>query len=139
MYDFQESHDTRASIEAVWAIYTQVTGWSRWLPHLTAVQFSGPFESGAAGYATVQVGLSQDIPFHLEKVEPFKGFDVVWTIGHLLNTRMMHTLERVNGGTRITHAYHTGGVMAPFNFLQAAAAHERVQPAMAEIARLAGG
>jgi len=48
------------------------------------------------------------------------------------------TLERTNVGTKIKHAYHTGGVMAPFNFLQAAAAHERAQPAMARIAALAG-
>lgn len=137
MYDFEESHDTTAKLEDVWAVYTNVGGWVRWHGALEAVQFSGPFESGAAGVGTVAIGVSQDIKFHLENVEPMKSFDVVWTVGHLLHTRMTHKVERTATGTKITHAYHTGGIMAPFNFLQAAAARDRVKPAMAAIAKLA--
>jgi hypothetical protein len=137
MYDFEESLDTAASPEQLWAIYSDVPGWRRWMPNLEAIQFKGPFESGAQGYATVDVGLSADVQFRLENVEPLKRYDVVWTVGPLLHTRMTRTIERLATGARITHAYHTGGVMAPFNFLQSAAAHERTRPAMIEIARLA--
>jgi hypothetical protein len=109
----------------------------QWHGALEAVEFPGPFASGSAGHATVQIGFAQDIPFHLENVEPMKSFDVVWTVGHLLHTRMTHVIERTATGTKLTHAYHTGGIMAPFNFLQAAAARDRVKPAMARIAQLA--
>ena len=66
-----------------------------------------------------------------------KRFDVVWTVGASLRTQMTHAIERTAPETKITHAYHTGGIMAPFNFLQAAAAHARARPAMARIAHLA--
>lgn len=140
MYDFQESHETHAPAEAVWAVYADVRGWPRWSAQLESVSFGGPFENGAAGEAVVQIGIAQSIPFHLENVVPNASFDVVWSVGHLLTTRMTHLLERSpSGGTRIMHRYHTGGVMAPFNFLQAAAAHDRVFGAMAAVARLAEG
>lgn len=137
MYDFVESHDTTAKLEDVWAVYADVPGWVRWHGALEAVQFTGPFESGASGVGTVAIGISQDIAFHLENVKPMESFDVVWTVGPLLHTRMTHKVERIPSGTKITHAYHTGGIMAPFNFLQAAAARDRVGPAMAAIAKLA--
>ncbi len=137
MYDFEATHDTSAGPADVWAIYTDVPGWARWHGAIETVSFTGPFESGAAGHATVRVGISQDIPFHLENVVPMKSFDVVWTVGPLLHTRMTHAIEPTASGARIKHAYRTGGVMAPFNFLQAAAARDRVGPAMAHIARLA--
>jgi len=137
MYDFEETHETTATPESVWAIYTDVAGWKRWHGAIESVQFAGPFASGSEGHATVQIGLSQDIPFRIENVEPMKRFDVVWTVGPLLHTRMTHSIERTATGTKIKHAYHTGGIMAPFNFLQAAAAHDRAQPAMARIAQLA--
>ncbi len=138
MYDFEEARDTSATAQDVWAVYTEVTGWPRWSVALSAVRFAGPFETGGAGVATFDnFGLAQDIPFHLEDVEPLKHFDVVWTVGPLLTTKMIHTLEPTQAGTRIKHAYHTGGVMAPFNVLQAAAAHGRVHEALARVAQLA--
>jgi len=137
MYDFEATHETIATLEDVWAVYTDVAGWPRWHGAIEAITFAGPFAAGSAGYATVQTGISQDIPFHLENVEPMKHFDVVWTVGHLLHTRMTHAIERTASGTKIRHAYHTGGIMAPFNFLQAAAARDRVQPSMARVAQLA--
>ena len=137
MYDFEESLDTMAKVEDVWAVYTDVRGWVQWHGALEGIQFSGQFVSGAAGVATVGIGISQDIKFHLENVEPMKSFDVVWTVGPLLHTRMTHKMDRTATGTKITHAYHTGGIMAPFNFLQAAAARDRVGPALAAIARIA--
>lgn len=142
MYDFRETLETDAKLEDVWAVYTDVEGWLRWMPHIRSLVWSGPFESGSAGAATVAVGVDAEVKFHLENVsrtEDAAGFDVVWTVGPLLYTRMTHTLERIPTGTRFTHAYHTGGVMAPFNFLQASAARDRVGPAMAAIASLAGG
>ena len=66
-----------------------------------------------------------------------KCFDVVWTAGPFLTTRMTHTIERSAAGTVVKHAYHTGGVMAPFAFLQAATAHGRVHAALERVARLA--
>jgi hypothetical protein len=137
MYDFEESLDTAATPEQLWAIYSDVPGWRRWAPQLEAVHFTGPFASGATGYATVAVGLSADVQFALENVDALKRYDVVWTVGPLLYTRMTHTIERLATGARIKHAYHTGGVMSPFNFLQAAAAHERARPGMMQVAKLA--
>lgn len=142
MYDFQETVETSAKLEDVWAVYADVNGWLRWMPHLRALTWSGPFESGSTGVATVAVGVDAEVKFHLENVSRESdraSFDVVWTVGPLLHTRMTHTMERTPTGTRFTHAYHTGGIMAPFNFLQAAAARDRVGPAMAAIAKLAGG
>ena len=138
MYDFEEARDTTARVEDVWAVYADVGGWPRWNQVISAVRFGGPFATASAGVATFgNMGLAQDIAFHLENVEPMKRFDVVWTVGHLLTTKMTHTLEPIATGTRIRHAYHTGGIMAPFNFLQAAAAHGRVHGAMERVAALA--
>jgi hypothetical protein len=138
MYDFEESRETAARPEDVWAVYTEVAGWPRWSVALSAVRFGGPFQSGSAGVATFDnMGLAQDIPFHLENVEPGKHFDVVWTVGPLLKTKMTHRIEPTPAGSKITHAYHTGGVMAPFNFLQASAARSRVHTALELVSQLA--
>jgi Polyketide cyclase / dehydrase and lipid transport len=137
MYDFELTHETPAKVEDVWAVYAEVQGWPRWNEILESVSFGGPFESGAAGSAVVSVALSTSIQFRLENVEPMTHFDVVWNVGHLLTTRMTHRMERTAAGTKITSAYHTGGIMAPFNFLQASAARDRVGPAMERVAQLA--
>jgi hypothetical protein len=139
MYDFEEVRTTRASLEQLWAVYADVTGWPRWHGGFDAAVLDGPFASGTAGYVTVRVIATQDVPFHLENVVPRKGFDVVWGVGPLMSTRMTHTLEEVEGGTRFKHAYHTGGIMAPFAFLQAASAHSRTRSSMDLLAKLAEG
>lgn len=137
MYDWEETLDTSASVQNLWAVYANVAGWTRWMPHIKSITFGGPFEAGSGGHAIVDVGLDTGVSFHLENVQPQKSFDVVWKVGPLLHTRMTHSIEPVAAGARLKHAYHTGGVMAPFNFLQASAAHERARPAMEAIAALA--
>ena len=137
MYDFEATHDTTAKPEDVWAINTDVPAWVRWHGALEAISFAGPFASGSGGTATVQVGLSAGVEFRLEQVEPMKRFEVMWTVGPLLHTRMTHSIAAIPSGTRITHAYHTGGVMAPFNFLQAGVSRDRVHATMERIASLA--
>jgi Polyketide cyclase / dehydrase and lipid transport len=139
VYDFEEVQTTSASGEAVWAVYADVTGWPRWNAAIQTATLTGPFQSGASGHVTVSLVTAQTVPFHIENVEPLKAFDVVWTVGPFLKTRMTHTLERTGAETRFKHAYHTGGVMAPFGFLQASLAHSRVRPAMVRIAQLAEG
>ncbi|MEO7113334.1 MAG: SRPBCC family protein [Polyangiaceae bacterium] len=137
MYDFEEERTTHASIEDVWAVYVNVAGWPAWHGGLDAAQLDGPFESGIGGAITVSVGISQDVPFHLENVVPLKSFDVVWKLGPLVKTTMTHTLEKTSAGTLFKHAYHTGGVMAPFSFFQAALAHDRAPGELERLARLA--
>jgi hypothetical protein len=120
MYDFEETRDTTASTERVWAIYTNVSGWPRWNRGIEAASMSGPFESEARGTVTISgMGIAQDVSFHLENVVSMQSFDLVWTVGPFLKTRMSHKLTPTATGCRFVHAYHTGGVMAPFAFLQA--------------------
>jgi Polyketide cyclase / dehydrase and lipid transport len=137
MYDFEEERTTSATPEAIWAVYADVAGWPRWNTRIRAASISGPFESATTGYVTVSAGISQDVSFHIENVEPMKHFDLVWSVGPLMKTRMSHLIERLESGTRIKHAYHTGGIMAPFAFLQSAMAHSAAAAEMSSIAELA--
>jgi hypothetical protein len=97
---------------------------------------NGPFASGTTGYVTVSMGVSQDVPFTLENVEPLKRYDLVWNVV-LTTTRIVHTIERTPGGSRFTHAHQTSGATAVLSFARSWGAHDRAPRAMEAIAKLA--
>lgn len=139
MYDFEETLDTNASPANVWSVLADIRGWPRWSATIESVSFGGAVESGAAGQATVAVGVSARIDFRLEDVVPNKGYTIVWTVGPLLHTRLSLEIEPNAQGSRLHYRYGTGGVMAPFDFLQSASAREDAPGASQRIAQLAGG
>ncbi|MGI8440745.1 MAG: SRPBCC family protein [Thermoleophilaceae bacterium] len=110
MWQFEHSIETRASAEAVWRLYRDVSTWPSWDEGIEAVELHGPFEPGAEGVLT-PVG-QEPLPFRVVEATPGRGFaDETAAPGVVL--RFIHRLLPLDGGgTRITHRVEIDGAAA---------------------------
>lgn len=103
-------HRARASAEAIWRLYRDVSTWPSWDPGIEAVELHGPFEPGAEG-ALTPAG-QEPLSFRMIEVTPERGFvDETAVAGAVL--RFIHRLLPLDGGgTRITHRVEIDGPAA---------------------------
>lgn len=110
MWEFERTIDTKASPEAVWRLYSDVSTWPSWDEGIEAVELDGPFESGTEGVLTAAG--QGPLPFRMVEVTPARGFvDETEVPGAVL--RFIHRLSPVDGGgTRIIHRVEIDGPAA---------------------------
>ncbi len=100
-YSFEHSVVGPASVEAVWALWSDVDRWVEWDEGLESVTLSGPFAAGSTG--TMVVKGQGPISFELTSVEAGAGFvDETSVPGALL--RFSHRVEQLSDGVRVTHS-----------------------------------
>ncbi|KJK49422.1 hypothetical protein UK23_14135 [Lentzea aerocolonigenes] len=110
-YEFEHSVVGPASVEAVWALWSDVDRWVEWDEGLESVTLSGPFAEGSSG--TMVVKGQGSISFVLTSVEAGAGFvDETSVPGAVL--RFSHRVERVSEGVRVTHSVVIEGPKAEF-------------------------
>ena len=110
-YEFEHSTEGPASVEAVWALWSDVSRWTEWDEGLASVTLEGPFVEGASG--TMEVKGQGLISFTLTSVEDGIGFvDETSVPGALL--RFSHRVEALDNGVRVTHSVVIEGPAAQF-------------------------
>jgi hypothetical protein len=110
-FSFEHSVEGPASVEAVWALWSDVTRWTEWDSGLESATLTGPFAEGSTG--TMVVEGQGPISFVLTSVEEGAGFvDETSVPGAVL--RFSHRVEPVAGGVRVTHSVVVEGPAAEF-------------------------
>ncbi|MET9626354.1 SRPBCC family protein [Lentzea sp. NPDC006480] len=110
-YEFEHSVVGPASVEAVWALWSDVGRWVEWDEGVESVTLSGPFATGSRGEMVIKG--QGAIPFELTSVEEGVGFvDETSVEGALL--RFSHRVEQVAEGVRVTHSVVIEGPAAAF-------------------------
>jgi hypothetical protein len=106
-FTYRHSVEADVSVEAVWALYEDVTTWPSWDDQAERITRDGPFAPGTTGTMTFT---GQDpLRYRLTKVEPLREFVDETPAGPLL-VRVSHRLEPLQRGrVRITHEAEVQG------------------------------
>ncbi len=108
MWNFESTMTTSADPAAIWALYSDITTWPQWDQGISQVSLNGPFAVGTRG--VMQPKDQEALPYQLTEVDPCRGFSDVTDIpGMGVAIQFTHRLERVDGGTRITHSVRITG------------------------------
>ncbi len=108
MHNFKHSIITKAKIETIWGLYTDITSWTTWDTGIEYASLEGPFAAGTRG--TLQPQGQDKLSFQLIDVEPLDGFSDVTDIpGAAIAIRFDHRLQKTLDGTRITHSVSITG------------------------------
>ena len=112
MYSYEYSIETKASVQAIWRLYSDVTTWPSWDSGILTVELDGPFADGATGKIVLR---EQDtFSFRILSAVPNKGFSDETEIPGLgAVIRFIHTLgETPSGSTKVTHRVEIDGSAA---------------------------
>jgi Polyketide cyclase / dehydrase and lipid transport len=97
---FEHSAESKASPEAVWRRYADVTEWTAWSPAIEWARLDGVFEVGGRGKSKARGAPAAR--FQLLRVEPNAMFA---STARLPGARLTfeHFIEPIDNGVRITH------------------------------------
>src|SRR2546428_13728418 len=72
MWTFEYEHPTKASPEAIWALWSDVSRWTEWDTDLEGVTLDGKFAAGVRGVLTPKG--TDGFPFMITRAEPDRGY-----------------------------------------------------------------
>lgn len=138
MWNTEASTISSATPQAIWKLYNDVEGWSRWDHGIASSQLDGAFEVGTRG-RMLNHGAPAPLPFEITQVEaPAIFADETALPGATVH--FIHTLESTPEGTRITHrASITGEDWERFAQMFGANIERGLPQAVQALARLAEG
>ncbi|AYD89191.1 polyketide cyclase/dehydrase and lipid transport [Actinomyces sp. 2119] len=135
MWTFSHSEVTAAAPERVWQFYADPAQWKRWDPAVRSVSVDGPVRVGTRGRLRPASGPT--ISFTFTEVTPGRSFTDTARLP-LARLQFFHTLEAVEGGTRVTHGLRvTGPLTFLFSRLVGAPSSAGVPQAIRNLVRLA--
>ncbi len=100
-----------ASPERVWAIWSDVSTWSRWNPNVVDFTLHGPFASGSSGVVTTRAGGHSNVT--ITALVPCRSFRLRWPA--LPGSHIELTGEitpRADGGTTIAQRIELNGALS---------------------------
>lgn len=100
MFEKSYSALSTATPEAIWPLYADVSRWSTWDEAVERTALEGPFASGTRG--TLKLRGKAALEFALTEVTPNVSFADETKVGPM-TVRFRHELERMTGGTKVTH------------------------------------
>jgi hypothetical protein len=109
VWSFEHTVETKAAPEAVWALWSDVSGWSSWDDDIEWATLEGPFLAGSRG-----VLKPKGVPpgaFELVSVVPGKSYTVEQRL-RVVTLRFHHDLAE-GPPTRFTHGVTVSGVLWP--------------------------
>jgi catechol 2,3-dioxygenase-like lactoylglutathione lyase family enzyme len=95
-----------ATPETLWPHYAEVSRWKTWDEAVSNVTLDGAFVAGSRGALTMHGRPTLD--FVLTEVTPYVSFSDETKVGPM-TVRFTHTLERLTGGTKLTHRVSIDG------------------------------
>jgi hypothetical protein len=105
---FEHTITTEAQVEAIWELYSDIASWVEWDKGIVHASLEGAFEAGTRGI--LQPEGQGPLSFVLTEVVPLGGFSDVTVIPNAgIEVHFDHRLERIAGGTRITHKVTLAG------------------------------
>jgi len=107
---FEEQIDISAPAEKIFAIYSNVEGWSSWDPDVKTSSIEGAFVSGANGTLEPSKGPKAKIAF--TKVLPNRSFTVKSKLP-LCVMRFEHELSGDSEKTKVVHRVTFDGILSP--------------------------
>ena len=110
MWSVEHTAHSRASTQAVWALWSDTAEWPRWNPTIADVSLDGPFAEGTTGRLKPTHGPKAEMV--LRDVRPAAGFtDVARLPGAQM--RVEHEVADVpEGGSRVTERAVLHGPLA---------------------------
>jgi hypothetical protein len=112
MWTYEHSAETSAALDAIFALFQNVSTWPQWNPGVESMVLDGPFAAGTTG--TMKVPGQEPMRMRLVSVDPAHGFEDETPIpdaGIVVHVRHVLTpLE--SGGTRITYGMTIDGPAA---------------------------
>lgn len=107
MWQCEYSIETKASPEKIWAIFSDVPGWPRWIAGLDRVEIKGPFEAGSTFVMTPK-GQGQ-VTSRLTEVKKNEVFVDESRLGETV-VRVAHRIQAVAPGrTRVSYCPEVSG------------------------------
>ena len=111
MWEFEDSIETPATRERVWALYTDVPRWPSWNPGVGRAELDGPVREGATGIVRGVGGPSSKLK--VLAVEPERRL-VTQASERFMQLRFEHELTDADGGRlRVTHRVRMTGIATP--------------------------
>ena len=107
---FEESIVISAPAEKVFALYSNVAGWSSWDPDVKESSIDGAFVSGVAG--TLRPSNGPKAKITLTEVTPNRLFTVESKLP-LCVMRFEHELSSASGQTKALHRVSFNGILSP--------------------------
>jgi uncharacterized protein YndB with AHSA1/START domain len=107
MWTHSTSIATTASPQALWRLFEDVAGWTRWNAGIERIALRGPFASGST-FDMKAPGMDE-FTSTLREVRPHEGFvdETVLEDTRFLVSHELHPLPA--GGTRVTYAIRVEG------------------------------
>ena len=100
MFQKEFSSLSTATPETLWPHYAEVSRWKVWDEAVEQVTLEGAFAKGSRG--TLKLHGKPALDFTLTEVTPNVSFSDETKVGPM-TVRFTHTLERLTGGTKVTH------------------------------------
>lgn len=110
MWQCECSIETKASPETIWALFSDVPGWVKWIAGLDRVEINGPFEAGTTFVMTPKG--QGPVTSRLVEVKKNETFVDESTMGETV-IRVTHRIQPIAPGrTRVTYAPQVSGPAA---------------------------
>jgi len=110
MWEYEYSLETTAGPEAIWRLWADVDGWSRWNADIEKVEIDGPFAVGSQ--ITMNPTGPDPVRLRLVEVAENEVFVDEADLGDVI-VRTAHRLDRLDGGrTRVTYRMEITGPAA---------------------------
>ena len=107
----EASHETSASPERVWQVWSDVNRWPGWNPDMKASQLDGPLQLGQTGKIDTRSGGKHDVV--VTHFEQGRSFELESTALPGTKMAIRATIAPTGSGSRITQGFEPRGVLAP--------------------------
>jgi uncharacterized protein YndB with AHSA1/START domain len=110
MWQCEHSIETKAPAERVWALFSDVAGWPRWIAGLDHAEMKGPFEAGSTFVMTPKG--QGPVTSRLTEVKKNETFVDESRMGETV-IRVVHRIQAIAPGrTRVSYCPEVSGPSA---------------------------
>ncbi|MCC9311321.1 SRPBCC family protein [Kitasatospora sp. RB6PN24] len=107
MWSYQNSTDTAATPDAVFALWADVLNWPVWIADIEAIELDGPFATGSV--ITMTPAGQEPVRLEIAEVVADRQFADIARFG-TVELRTMHLVEpSAGGGSRVTYRMEMTG------------------------------